>query len=80
MNDIQSQRNSTWPRLDFYSFFLREAAGLLISSVRMAGNSDTWIVREDSIQPFHHFVCAVGDDDLASMQRVTNSRATPVME
>ena len=46
----------------------------------MAGNSDPWIIGENSIQPFHHFISAVGDGHLTGMQRVTNSGAAPMME
>src|SRR6058998_1670799 len=60
---------------NLYPRFPGKVPCLFISSVGMADNSDAWIVGKHSVQPVRHLVCAVGDDDLAGMQRIADSCA-----
>src|SRR5437867_10448359 len=65
---------------NLYPRFPGKVPCLFISSVGMADNSDAWIVGKHSVQPVRHLVCAVGDDDLAGMQRIADSCAASMVE
>ena len=46
----------------------------------MPRHANAGIVGENAVEPFGHFVRAVGDDHLARMQGVADSDAASVME
>src|SRR5947209_1848863 len=54
--------------------------GLFVAGVGVAGDAGSGIVGQHALEAHAHFGGAIGDDYLASMQRVADADATAMME
>ena len=60
--------------------FSRRGNSLLVSGVSVPSDADTRVVGKNSLETNAHLGSAVGDDNLAGVERVADSNSAAVME